>query len=133
MQGQRNEQEWAGGGQGDDLASSPHAALLGTLEAARVALVELSARVVFVELVEPYPLHEPRLELRVVNAAGCGDDSNARKMAAPCASMADERRDDEGVCGGAWPASKSAELVASALERQRKTPAGGFGPCRQTR
>ena len=41
MQGQRNEQEWVGGGQGDDLESSPHA-----------ALVELSARVVFVELVE---------------------------------------------------------------------------------
>ena len=52
MQGQRSEQEWAGGGQGDASALSPHAALLGTLETARVALVELSARVVFVEMVE---------------------------------------------------------------------------------
>ena len=52
MQRQCSEQEWAGGGQGDASASSPHAALLGTLEVARVALVELAARVVFVELVE---------------------------------------------------------------------------------
>ncbi len=52
MQGQRSEQEWAGGGQGDASASSPYAALLGTLEVARVALVELAARVVFVELVD---------------------------------------------------------------------------------
>jgi hypothetical protein len=52
MQRQRSEQEWASGGQCDALALSPHVALLGMLEAARVALVELSTRVVFVELVE---------------------------------------------------------------------------------
>ena len=52
MRRQCSEQAWAGGGQGDASALSPHAALLGTLETARIALVELSARVVFVELVE---------------------------------------------------------------------------------
>jgi hypothetical protein len=39
-------------GQGRDPEPSPLAALLGMLEAARVALVELSAREVFVELVD---------------------------------------------------------------------------------
>jgi histone H3/H4 len=50
MQHQCNEQERAGG-MGSDT-ESPQAALLSMLEAARVALVELSARVVFVELVD---------------------------------------------------------------------------------
>ena len=52
MQHQCSEHERVGGGQGDASALSPHAALLGMLEVARVALVELAARVVFVELVE---------------------------------------------------------------------------------
>ena len=52
MQRQCSEQEWAGGGTCGDAEASGHAALLGTLETARVALMELSARVVFVELVE---------------------------------------------------------------------------------
>jgi len=50
MQHQCSEQERAGG-MGSDT-ESPQAALLSMLEAARVALVELSARVVFVELVD---------------------------------------------------------------------------------
>ena len=50
MQHQCSEQERAGGTGSD--TESPLAALLSMLEAARVALVELSAHVVFVELVD---------------------------------------------------------------------------------
>ena len=68
-------------------------------------------------LASAYPLHEPRLELCAAGEAGFGDDSNPRKMVTPCASMANERRDDKGVRGNTWSPREYAELLAPALER----------------
>ena len=125
MQRQCSEQEWADGGQGDALATSSHASLLGTLEVARIALVELSARVVFVELVELVREALLQVEDLADYAAHGGEVTviamEAEDIAVALRSTPDHTREDDHAW--AYTVESLRKVVAYCRERERQDSA----------
>ena len=130
MQGQRSEQECVDGGQGDASALLPHAALLKTLETARVALVELSARVVFVELVEL--VREALLQVEdLAEYAVHGGEvtviaAEAEDIAVALRNTPDHTREDDHAW--AYTVESLREVVAYCRERERQDSAAAQVP-----